>query len=302
MSGQVSDQNKAYIYTAFVILFWSTVATVFKLALQTVNPYQLLFFAAVTAWLIFVFLLLARNKFRALLETPVKVKIRALLIGLINPFLFYLILFKAYDLLPGQIAMSLNFSWPIVLSMVAIPFQKQPLNSKSVLALLLGFAGVVAIATKGEWISWDQFNIWGIILVLSSTVLWSVYWMLNMDDNTDPLIKLTLNFTSGTLAIILFFPVFSGWHTPQGMEWFYLIYAGCFDMGITFILWFKALSLTKATVKISVLIFLIPFLSLIFLNMILGEEIFLTTFLGLMLIVSGILLQKTGSKGPTVKT
>ena len=73
-------------------------------------------------------------------------------------------------------------------------------------------------------------------------------------------------------------------------------------MGITFILWFKALSLTNATVKISVLIFLIPFLSLIFLNMILGEEIFLTTFLGLMLIVSGILLQKTGSKGPTVKT
>ena len=297
MTTQLTDQNRAYIYTAFAIIAWSTVATVFKLALQKVDPYQLLFFASLTAWFIFVMFVIVGGKFRSLLETPGKIKTRALLVGLINPFLFYFILFKAYSLLPGQIAMSLNFSWPIALSLLAIPFQKQALNIKSVFSLLIGFAGVTTIATKGEWVTWEQFNLLGIVFVLSSTILWSLYWMLNVGDETDPVIKLTLNFTSGTLAILFFFPLFSEWYWPEGVEWFYLIYAGSFDMGFTFIIWFRALRLTRSTVKISVLIFIIPFLSLMFLHLILGEEIFVSTFLGLLLIVGGILLQKSSDKG-----
>ena len=36
---------------------------------------------------------------------------QSLLPGLLNPCLYYLVLFKAYELLPAQQAQALNYSW-----------------------------------------------------------------------------------------------------------------------------------------------------------------------------------------------
>ena len=36
-------------------------------------------------------------------------------LGLLNPVAYYLVLFKAYDLLPAQVAQPINYAWPIVL-------------------------------------------------------------------------------------------------------------------------------------------------------------------------------------------
>ena len=46
-----------------------------------------------------------------LLETPVFAFCPS---GFLNPFLYYIILFKAYSLLPAQEALSLNYTWPLV--------------------------------------------------------------------------------------------------------------------------------------------------------------------------------------------
>ena len=62
---------------------------------------------------------------------------------------------------------------------------------------------------------------------------------------------------------------------------------------LAFLFWMKALQLTKSTDKISNLIFIFPFISLIFIHYFLGEVIHLTTLYGLLLVVAGIFLQKT---------
>jgi drug/metabolite transporter (DMT)-like permease len=67
-------------------------------------------------------------------------------------------------------------------------------------------------------------------------------------------------------------------------------------MGLTFLFWSKALKLSETTAKISNLIFLSPFLSLIFINTILNEAILASTFIGLIFIISGILLQRRLNK------
>lgn len=70
------------------------------------------------------------------------------------------------------------------------------------------------------------------------------------------------------------------------------VYSGIFEMGLTFILWLKAMQLATDTARVSNLIFLSPFLSLIFIRLIVGEQILPSTFGGLLLIVSGILIQQ----------
>jgi len=70
------------------------------------------------------------------------------------------------------------------------------------------------------------------------------------------------------------------------------VYVGCFEMGITFLLWLKALSNTSSTDKLSNIIYLVPFLSLIFIHFVVGETIFWTTFVGLSLIVFSVIFQQ----------
>ncbi|NMC99643.1 MAG: EamA family transporter, partial [Bacteroidales bacterium] len=73
---------------------------------------------------------------------------------------------------------------------------------------------------------------------------------------------------------------------------FAAFYIGIFEMGITFLLWLMALQLASRTDKISVYIFLSPFISLIFITGILGEHITFQAIIGFVLIAIGILISK----------
>ena len=69
-------------------------------------------------------------------------------------------------------------------------------------------------------------------------------------------------------------------------------YVGFFEMGITFLFWLKAMQNANSTAKIANLIFISPFISLIFIHFIIGEEIYLSTIFGLSIIIFGLILQQ----------
>jgi len=74
------------------------------------------------------------------------------------------------------------------------------------------------------------------------------------------------------------------------------VYVGIFEVGITYVLWMKAMQLSTNNAKIGNLVFLAPFISLIFIHFILKETIYVTTFIGLIFIVSGIFTQRLDRK------
>lgn len=69
-------------------------------------------------------------------------------------------------------------------------------------------------------------------------------------------------------------------------------YIGLFEMGISFVLWLKAMKYSENTSVVSNIIYLSPFLSLFFISIFVGEMIRITTIFGLVLIIGGILLQR----------
>jgi drug/metabolite transporter (DMT)-like permease len=69
-------------------------------------------------------------------------------------------------------------------------------------------------------------------------------------------------------------------------------YIGLFELGITFLLWLKALKLSKTTAHVANLVYLAPFLSLVVISFVVGETILISTIIGLIFIVGGIILQK----------
>ena len=63
--------------------------------------------------------------------------------GLLNPVAYYLVLFKAYTILPASVAQPLNMIWPIVLVILAVPILRQRISWFSLGAMVLSFSGVV---------------------------------------------------------------------------------------------------------------------------------------------------------------
>jgi len=226
--------------------------------------------------------------------------LNSVLIGAFNPLLYYLVLFKAYSLLPAQVAQPVNMIWPITLALLSVPFLKQEISWISILALFISLTGVFFIASQGELTGFKNTDPLGLSLAVGSSVLWSLYWILNVLDKRDEIVKLFLNFAFGFIflaPVVYFFSDFEI-HTGNGLA--AVIYVGIFEVGITYILWLKAMNYSTNNAKIGNLVFFAPFLSFIFIRFILKEEIFATTFIGLIFIIAGVLVQQIGKKGKVI--
>jgi len=289
----LNPQRKATLLGLSAVFFWSTVATAFKLSLRHVDHFQLLFLANVFSLGSLAVVLSIQGKW-GLVAGATRRQLRLTFgLGLLNPFIYYLVLFKAYDLLPAQVAQPINFTWALTLSWLSVPLLKQKVGWRHGVAGLICYFGVVVLATGGDLATFKLADPWGVTLALGSTVIWALYWIGNTKSDLDPVAGLFLGFAFAlpfvTAAALLFSGLNFSWEGILGGA-----YVGAFEMGFTFVLWLTALKLTKSTARIANLIFLAPFLSLVFIHFVLGEHVVPATIIGLVLIVGGLMLQSTG--------
>jgi len=288
----IKNQKKATLFALIAVAMWSTVASAFKITLNYFSPIQMLLVATCTTILALTCICYQQKKLHLLKEYVIKYPFYYLLLGLINPCFYYLILFQAYDLLPAQQAQSLNYTWAITLSILAVPFLGQKLRKQDIIAILLAYSGALVIATKGNLLALDFSSPLGFFLALFSTFLWAMYWILNAKNSGDPIASLLLCFLLGLPAIIIATPILSDFNMPDWQGWAGAIYIGLFEMGFAFVAWLTALRYAENTSKISNLIFISPFVSLLLLNLIIDEPIYNSTIVGLIFIITGLLIQQ----------
>jgi drug/metabolite transporter (DMT)-like permease len=285
-------RDRGYIYAAVAVLLWATVASAFKIALRHLDFLQLVFYASAVSTVFFFAVLLIQGRLGVLKTYSRGDYLRSMVLGFLNPFLYYVVLFQAYSLLPAQEAQTLNYTWPIMITLLSIPILKQRIGIKSVFAIVLSFSGVFVTATEGDIFRLRFTNLAGVLLALSSAVIWALFWICHLKDRRDDVARLCLNFAFGFVYIWISLMVFS---TPIISDINGLLaaaYVGLFEMGITFLLWLRALSLSTTTAQVSHFVYVVPFLSLIIIHLIVGERILVSTVIGLLLVVLGILLQR----------
>jgi len=294
----MTNQGKAYLYGLMTVGLWSTVASACKLSLRYISPVELVFYSSLTSCLVLAGVLALQKKLRLLRKMGRKEWLLAAKLGLLNPFLYYLILFKAYDLLPAQQAQPINYTWAITLSLLSVPLLGQRLGSMQLLAIVISYFGVVVISTSGNLSAFHFDSPFGVFLALLSTVFWALYWIGNTRDSRDPVVGLFMNFVCAVPCIGLYYFLFSPIRSidPRGMAG--AVYLGFFEMGISFLFWLAAMKLTENTARIANLIFLAPFLSLVFIHFLVGERILPSTFWGLLFIILGLLVQSRGRTAP----
>lgn len=289
--------RRSYFYAGLAVLFWSTIPTVFKIGLGELEVIPMLTIATITSTVALFLIVLAGKKWELLLKTSRKELITSAFLGLINPTIYYIILLKAYKLLPGQVAQPLNMIWPIILVFLSVPILKQRIPGKSFAALLISFAGVYIISSQGSPLHPGKSDPLGVALAAGSSVFWALYFIFNVRDKRDESVKLFTNFLFATLFLVIISAVTGNMHPVVSIKGLSAsVYVGLFEMGVTFYFWLKALQMAETSDKVSNLVYLAPFISMVFLYFIIKEHVYYTTLAGLLLILSGIYLQNRRTK------
>ncbi len=298
----MKDTSKSFVHVAIAVASWSTVASAFKIGLRHYSYYELLLVAALSALVILSVVISIQRKWHLLKTISRKEWLLFAFTGLLNPAGYNLILFKAYDLLPAQIAQSINYSWAIVLTLLLALFMRQRIPALKFLGMAISLSGVALISLgSGSFTgSGIQLSATGLILAFLSAFVWATFWILNTkSSHIDNVFALFLSFLFGSL-FLLFGLLFVDVQLASFKGMMSSIYVGLFEMAIPFIFFGLALKKTDNPALINQLCYLSPFISLFIIQSVLGEPIYFTTIVGLLLIIGGILFNEYGIRNREV--
>jgi len=209
----MTNHKRAYLYAIITILLWSTMASAFKISLKYLDYFQLLFFASVFSCIILFVILTIQGKLILLKKISKPDLMHSAFLGLLNPFLYYLVLFKAYSLLKAQEAGTLNYIWPIILVLLSVPLLKQRIHWLSIVAIIISFSGIIVISTEGKIATFEFKEPLGVLLAIGSSIFWALFWIFNLKDKRDEVLKLFLNFVFGTVYVLIALLYFSGFNS-----------------------------------------------------------------------------------------
>lgn len=282
----MSQERQAFAAALLAVLLWSTVATGFKLGLAVLQPLQLLLIGTLISSAVFI----AAATLTRSWQFDRRQLAEAACLGVLNPFLYYIVLFEAYERLPAQIAQPLNYTWAITLAFLAVPVLGQRLPRRTLLGIFLSYAGVVVLLMQDQFTTLPRVDWLGVALALGSTVLWAGYWLLQARSHSNPTNLMALSFLIALPLIAIACALGPGLPAMTWPAMFYGGWVGLIEMGVTFLLWQRAMRLTRQAARIGQLIFLSPFISLVLIGTVLGEPIHATSIVGLFIIVAGLVV------------
>jgi len=282
--------KKAYIFALLAVILWGSTASVIKLLLKDINSIQILMFSSFFASLGLFLIIVLQKKILLIRVYGIKDYFRFAYMGFIGVFLYYLFLYLALYYLKAQEAFIINYLWPLMIVLFAIPILGEKFNFRKIIAIILSFIGIVIIATRGNI---EQLNFEkpiGVILAIMAAILYGLFSVLGKKHNDDRTVSMmfyyifTFIYSSVAVFLFSFIPVVSG------LQIMGLLWTGFITSGGAFLLWFLALKYGD-TAKISNIAFLTPFISLIYIYFLLNEKIEIYSIVGLIFIVAGILFQ-----------
>jgi drug/metabolite transporter (DMT)-like permease len=286
---KVTSQRRALLLGGATVLCWSTMATAFKLTLAILEPAQLLFVATTASATVLLVIIGVRGELATFITLTMRHWRMTILAASLNPVCYYLVLFEAYDRLPAQLAQPLNYTWSIVLSVLSVVMLGQRLRVIDWSVAAVCYIGVLIMIRP--WEGSGAPDRVGVALALGSTVLWALYWIVNIRDARPPLFALAGNFAIAAPVTALVCYGVSGWPAVSpGLGG--ALYIGCFEMGVAFLAWSHALRIARNTSRVSHLVFLSPPISLVLVHHVLGEALHTATFVGLGLILVAVIGQQ----------
>ena len=173
---------------------------------------------------------------------------------------------------------------------------------KTFLIALLGFAGVVIVATKGEAnpAHFENLPVLGIVFI--GALSFALFSVLSKKLACHALVAAFLFFAWAALFSLIAVLIDGGIKLPSSLQaWAGLLMNGIIVNGLSYFWWLRALQLGQVS-RIAPLVFLTPILACIWLVLVLDEPFFASYAVGLVLCVASGFMTAAGSEKPAPST
>jgi len=278
-----------YLYVTLVILFWSSSAAVGKLVLTNLDNFQVLFYTTLVASITLLLIVLLQKKGKIIKNYSTKDYLTLFYMGCLGIFIYYLFYFGSLMLISAQETMIINYLWPMIIVILAIFILKEKFSIKKLIAIILSFIGVLIVISKGDL----NFNIQdslGVLFAFLAAVSYGLFSVLGKKQNYDVIVATMFYNIFSFIITLITIIAFGKLILPNLFELMGLLWLGVFPGGIAYVFWFLALK-QGDTSKISNFMYLNPFVSLVYIYLLVGEKILLSSVIGLLFIIGGIMLQ-----------
>ncbi|HIH24042.1 TPA: DMT family transporter [Candidatus Woesearchaeota archaeon] len=283
------DPRRAYLFVSVSILLWASTAAVGKLLLEDLDSLQALLFMLLFASAALIVIALAQGKSSVLKRYSFRDVAIFAGMGFLGVFGYHAFLLGGLAYAPAQEAFILNYTWPLWVVVFSVLLLKRRFTWRSAAAIVLSFLGVVVVATKGT-LALSFTSVTGDLFALAGAVCYGLFSVLGVRLRYDSTVSMASYYVFGTLFAIPTVLLFSSVPAVSPLQMAGLAWLGVLTCGVAFLMWFLALK-HGDTAKMANIVFLTPFLSLVYIHFLLGEAILLSSLVGLMLIVAGIAVQ-----------
>lgn len=290
------------IILGILSLIWGSSFFFIKVLLDSFEPWSIAFLRSLFGVISLVVVLLFRREKWHLKELPWKVLIG---VGLLNCSVPWTLIAFSEMRISSGLASVLNASTPIWTLLIGILFYRLSTTRFQWIGIAVGFIGILILAD----INWSQFTItdpWGFSAMLLATLCYgwaaqltkrhlqsiSVYHLTFITLSVGMIISGIITFFTGSLQwSLLLEPVVFG----------SLIGIGVFGSGIAYILFFYLIQ--KGSAEFATLVtYLVPPFAILWGFTLLEEEISLSLFFGLSLILFGVFIAGRKKRSTLTKT
>lgn len=270
------------------LVVWGSYATVAKFALTGLDVWQFQSLSFGVATLAMAIVFFAGGGARKLKATPPKTLLKLAGAGVVS-FLYYLLYAIALRLTTAVEAAILNYTFPVFILLLAWPVNRERLTVKGVLAVLVGFAGTVVVVA-GSSPGQAPTRLAGVLCALGAAVCWGLFTNLGKRLKTDVNLNNMVYIFTGFILAALGLLVFSRPVVPPLGAGLGAVANGLLSFVVGYSLWFRIVRRVPMALAAS-MSFVTPFVTLLFISLFLGERIALRQWLGLAVILCGLLLQ-----------
>jgi drug/metabolite transporter (DMT)-like permease len=283
--------NSPYCLMALQLVLWGSYAAVSKGVLGSLSVWSFQCYSFGIALIAYAIPYFANGGLVRLCGTGFKTLL-ALFLTAIPSFLYYYFYSTALSMTGAVEASVLNYTFPVFVLLLAWPINGEKLSPRGLGAIVLGVAGAFIVITGGGASFSGGTGVW---FALVAAICWGLF------SNVGKRIKAdaeTANFIYISVSFMLsLFPMLftTGIQPVGGVDFVSLLWNGVFSIAAGYWVWFRMLAIAPSAL-VANLSFLTPFANLLFIALLLKEPIEWQHWLGLCLILLGVLLQAIPKK------
>ena len=283
-------RTRSYCNLALCILLWASIPVASKKILAELNNLQMLFYSTVFSALALGALVARQGKFSGMARYSLRDYVHLSWLGFMGAFLYYVLLYGAFANTSAAEGFVLAYTWPILVSLLAVPLLGQRLTQVRLFAIAVSFCGVAMIVTRGRMLEFQMENMAGNMLALSGALVFALFSVLGKRANYDFTIAAFVYFCSALICASAAIVIAGKLPLPPLSIWGWVLYNGLLVNGVSYLFWFRALE-HGDTFIVSNLLYLTPVVSLPLVKVFLNEPVHTSAVVGLAFIIAGILLQ-----------